>query len=175
MADKPVKVDPFHYKWIDGVTTAGQIVTMIAGIVMAIMTGDPTWLLTLGAGLGGTKGSLIGQAFRRAATPNVTKMLAIVMIAGGLAGCGGLSEQYLRDSANAMMMTGQNYLAGCKQITVAPAFGIDWQDQIDYSGGLFFGCEDSGEMAYFRCVVTQDAETGKRKTTCEPLSMWLRK
>ena len=73
-----------------------------------------------------------------------------------------------------MLAEAGDYLSGCKQVTVAPAFSVDATDSVTYGGGVFAGCEENGRLAEFHCDATLDTTTGKTKMTCAPLSLWKR-
>ena len=183
--ESKIKLDPFTYgKW-DVVTTLVQIATVVAGIVLAV-NGNTAGLLALGALAGGGKGTLVGDMFRKVATemskPNAKKrggfirlpllvflVVAVVLISG----CG-IDKQFVIDSRKAILTEAGDYLMGCQQATIAPAFTVDWNDNVTYGGGVFAGCEVEGRILRFHCEAYQDEETGKTRMKCEPLSIWNR-
>lgn len=181
-----IKLDPFTYgKW-DVVTTLVQIATVVAGIVLAI-NGNTAGLLALGALAGGGKGTLVGDMFKKVAEdmskPNTKKrsgyirlplLVILISIGLGLSGCG-IDKQFVIDSRKAILTEAGDYLMGCEQATIAPAFSIDWNDNVTYGGGVFAGCEVEGRVLRFHCEAYQDEETGKTRMKCEPLSIWERR
>jgi len=185
---KKIQIDPFRYGKLDIVTTLVQIVTAIAGVILAL-NGNTAGLLALGALAGGGKGTLIGDMFKKIAEdmskPNkptgkrggfIRLPLFVVLIAVGLgfSGCG-IDKQFVIDSRKAILAEAGDYLMGCEQATIAPAFSIDWNDQVTYGGGVFAGCEVEGRILRFHCDAYQDEETGKTSMKCEPLSLWERR
>ncbi len=185
---KKIQIDPFTYGKLDVITTLVQIATAIAGIVLAV-NGNTAGLLALGALAGGGKGTLIGDMFKKIAEdmskPNkptgkrggfIRLPLFVVLIAAGLgfSGCG-IDKQFVIDSRKAILAEAGDYLMGCEQATIAPAFSIDWNDQVTYGGGVFAGCEVEGRILRFQCDAYQDEETGKTSMKCEPLSLWERR
>ena len=185
---KKIQIDPFRYGKLDIVTTLVQIVTAIAGVILAL-NGNTAGLLALGALAGGGKGTLIGDMFKKIAEdmskPNkptgkrggfIRLPLFVVLIAVGLgfSGCG-IDKQFVIDSRKAILAEAGDYLMGCEQATIAPAFSIDWNDQVTYGGGVFAGCEVEGRILRFHCEAYQDEETGKTSMKCEPLSLWERR
>jgi hypothetical protein len=181
---KQVKLDPFNYGTMDVVTTLVQLAVAVAGVILAAK-GDTSALLGLGALAGGAKGNLLGDLLRvaRNNTPRFPKppMLAGTLLALVLAmslvlmGCGTtVSRQFIVDSQAAVLETSSDYLGGCRTVTVAPAFSVDWNQNVSFGGGLFAGCEAEGKLAEFRCVGIMDDTTGKTRIECQPLSLWKR-
>ena len=184
---KQTNLDPFTYGKLDILTTLVQIATAIAGVILAI-NGNSAGLLALGALAGGGKGTLVGDLMKKVAddmnTPDKRKnrggfirlpLLALVVTAIVLfTGCG-IDKQFVIDSRKAVLAEAGDYLMGCEQATIAPAFSVNWNDQVTYGGGVFAGCEVEGRMLRFHCDAYQDDETGKTRMKCEPLSLWERK
>ncbi len=180
-----IQLDPFTYGKLDVVTTLVQIATVVAGIVLAV-NGNTAGLLALGALAGGGKGTLVGDMFSKVAEelsrPNVKKrggfirlpLLVIVVAVVLVAGCG-IDKQFVIDSRKAILAEAGDYLMGCEQATIAPAFSIDWNDNVTYGGGVFAGCEVEGHLLRFHCEAYQDDETGKTSMKCESLSLWDRR
>ncbi len=183
--ESKIKLNPFTYgKW-DVITTLVQLATVVAGIVLAL-DGNTAGLLALGALAGGGKGTLVGDILKKVAEemskPNPKKRsgfirlpLLVVLITVGLAmvGCG-VDKQFVLDSRQAILTQAGDYLMGCQQATIAPAFSVDWNDNVSYGGGVFAGCEVEGRILRFHCEALQDDETGKTRMSCEPLSIWHR-
>ena len=182
---KQIPLDPFTYGKLDVVTTLVQIATAIAGIILALK-GNTAGLLALGALAGGGKGTLVGDFLKKVAeemnqpgTKNkrgfIRLPLFVILITVGLgfSGCG-IDKQFVVDSRNAILAEAGDYLMGCEQATLAPAFSIDWNDQVTYGGGVFAGCEVEGRLLRFHCETCQDEETGKTSMKCSPLSLWER-
>ena len=184
---KKIQIDPFSYGKLDIVTTLVQIATAIAGVILAL-NGNTAGLLALGALAGGGKGTLIGDMFKKIAEdmskPNKPTgkrggfirlpLLVIVVAVVIVSGCG-IDKQFVIDSRKAILAEAGDYLMGCEQATIAPAFSIDWNDQVTYGGGVFAGCEVEGRILRFHCEAYQDEETGKTSMKCEPLSLWERR
>jgi hypothetical protein len=175
---KKSRLDPFNYgKW-DMVTTVVQLAVAVAGIVLAAK-GDTSALLGLGALAGGAKGNLLGDLLR-VAQQNKPKgpgplALAILLLALILPACGTtVSRQFVIDSQAAVVATSADYFLGCRMVTVAPAFSVDWNQNVSFGGGLFAGCESAGTLAEFRCVGVQDEPFGKTHLECAPLALWRR-
>ena len=181
--ENKIPIDPFRYGKLDILTTLVQVVTAIAGIVLAI-NGNTAGLLALGSLAGGGKGTLIGDLMKKVADDMKQKkpggfirlpLLALLVTAIVLfSGCG-IDKQFVIDSRKAILAEAGDYLMGCEQATIAPAFSVDWKDQVTYGGGVFAGCEVEGRMLRFHCDAYQDDETGKTRMKCEPLSLWERK
>jgi len=183
--ERKIKLDPFSYgKW-DVATTLVQIATAVAGIVLAL-NGNTAGLLALGALAGGGKGTLVGDLFRKVAEeiskPNKPKrggfirlpLLVLLVAAAVLFSSCGIDKQFIIDSRQAILAEAGDYLLGCSQATIAPAFSVDWNDNVTYGGGLFAGCAENGRIVEFRCEGYLDDETGKTRLKCEPLSLWKR-
>lgn len=176
---KNVQLDPFTYGAWDVATSVVQLATAIIGLVL-LMQGNEAGLLGLGALAGGAKGNMLGDFLtwyrNNGPKPPVLggTLLALVLATGILlAGCGTtVSKQFLVDSQAAALSTASDYLGGCRSVTIAPAFSIDWNQNVTYGGGLFAGCEERGRLVEFRCVGVQDEETGKVKVQCDPLALW---
>lgn len=178
--DEKIKLDPFSYGGWDIATTLIQLATAIAGIVLA-MNGNTAGLLALGSLAGGVRGNVLGDFLKMLGTtantnqtpkgPGLMTLLLLIAVLG-LAGCGTISKQFLVDSRTAMLAEAGDYLSGCKQVTVAPAFSVDATDSVTYGGGVFAGCEENGRLAEFHCDATLDTTTGKTRMTCAPLSLW---
>jgi hypothetical protein len=182
-----IQLDPFRYGKLDVVTTLVQIATVVAGIVLAV-NGNTAGLLALGALAGGGKGTLVGDMFRKVAEelsrPNAKKkrggfirlplLVIVAAVVVHVAGCG-IDKQFVIDSRKAILTEAGDYLMGCEQATIAPAFSIDWNDNVTYGGGVFAGCEVEGRLLRFHCEAYQDSETGKTSMKCEPLSIWERR
>ena len=179
--EKQRKLDPFNYGTWNVVTSLVQLATVVAGIVLAL-NGNEAGLLALGALFGGAKGNLVtdflqwyrsnGPKPPRMAGTLLALLLATALI---LVSCGTtVSKQFLVDSHAAVEATAGDYLGGCQTVTVAPAFTVDWNQNVTYGGGLFAGCEAKGHLVEFRCVGIQDEETGKVRVQCQPLSLWQR-
>jgi len=180
--EQPTKLDPFAYGKLDVVTTLVQIATAVAGIIMAI-NGNTTGLLALGSLAGGVRGNLLADLLKMAGNgdgnPPSPKgpgalVLALVFVTILLAGCGGINKQFIIDTRQAITAEAGDYLIGCKEVTVAPAFSIDFSDSVTYGGGVFAGCEENGQIVEFRCDAYLDDKTGKTKMKCAPLSLWKR-
>jgi hypothetical protein len=183
--ERQTKLDPFNYGTWNVVTSLVQLATTIIGLIMLVQ-GNEAGLLALGAMAGGARGNLIGDFLgwyrsHRSHRSNGPKppmltgtLLALVLaMAVLLVGCGTtVSKQFLVDSQAAVMSTASDYLNGCQAVTVAPAFTVDWNQNVTYGGGLFAGCEANGHLVEFRCVGLQDEETGKVRVKCAPLSLW---
>jgi hypothetical protein len=177
--ERQTKLDPFNYGTWNVATSLVQLATTIIGLVM-LMQGNEAGLLALGALAGGTKGNLIGDFLQwyRSNGPKPpllggTLLALVLAMAVMLVGCGTtVSKQFLVDSQTAAMSAASDYLGGCRTVTVAPAFTVDWNQNVTYGGGLFAGCEAKGRLVEFRCVGMQDEETGKVRVQCQPLSLW---
>jgi len=182
---KTVKLDPFNYDAWNLTTTVVQLATAIIGLLLAL-NGNEAGLLGLGALAGGTKGNLILDFLRWYRTngpkpPVMPSIMPALLLATGLflVGCGTtVSKQFLVDSYAAVEATAGDYLDGCQTVTIAPAFTVDWNQNVTYGGGLFAGCDAKGHLVEFRCVGMQDEETGKVRPVrpvrvqCQPLSLW---
>jgi hypothetical protein len=181
--ERKIDLDPFRYgKW-DVFTTLVQVATVVAGVVLAL-NGETAGLLALGALAGGGKGTLVGDFLRKVAdemskpkkkSGSIHLSLLVLL---GLAvllftGCG-IDKQFVIDSRKAILTEAGDYLMGCSQATIAPAFSVDWNDNVTYGGGVFAGCEVEGRLLRFHCEAYQDDETGKTRMKCEPLSVWKR-
>ena len=183
--EKRTKLDPFNHGTWNVVTSLVQLATTIIGLIM-LMQGNEAGLLALGALAGGARGNLIGDFLswyrsHRSHRSNGPKppmlmgtLLALVLATAVLlVGCGTtVSKQFLVDSQTAVMSTASDYLGGCQTVTLAPAFTVDWNENVTYGGGLFAGCESEGHLVEFRCMGLQDEETGKVRVQCQPLSLW---
>ena len=177
--EKRTKLDPFNHGTWDVITSLVQLATTVIGLIM-LMQGNEAGLLALGALAGGTKGNLIGDflSWYRSNGPKPpmlggTLLALVLATAVLLVGCGTtVSKQFLVDSQTAVMSTASDYLDGCETVTVAPAFTVDWNQNVTYGGGLFAGCRTKGHLVEFRCVGLQDEETGKVRVQCQPLSLW---
>jgi len=177
--EKRTKLDPFNHGTWNVITSVVQLATTIIGLVM-LMQGNEAGLLALGALAGGAKGNLVGDflGWYRSNGPKppllTGTILALVLAtAMMLAGCGTtVSKQFLVDSQAAALSAASDYLSGCHTVTVAPAFTVDWNENVTYGGGLFAGCESKGHLVEFRCTGIQDDETGKVKVKCDPLALW---
>jgi hypothetical protein len=177
--EKRTKLDPFNHGTWNVVTSLVQLATTIIGLIM-LMQGNEAGLLALGALAGGARGNLIGDflGWYRSNGPKppmlTGTLLALVLaMAVMLVGCGTtVSKQFLVDSQTAVMSTASDYLIGCQTVTVAPAFTVDWNQNVTYGGGLFAGCRANGHLVEFRCVGLQDEESGKVRVQCQPLSLW---
>jgi hypothetical protein len=179
---KQVKVDPFHYGTMDVVTTLVQLAIAVASVILAAR-GDTSALLGLGALAGGARGNLLADflAWTKSGggpkPPLVAGTLLAFILATSLVlvGCGTtVSKQFLVDSQAAVLETSSDYLGGCRMVTVAPAFSVDWNQNVSFGGGVFAGCEAEGRLAEFRCIGVQDESTGKTRIECQPLSLWKR-
>jgi hypothetical protein len=173
---KKSRLDPFNYgKW-DMVTTVVQLAVAVAGIVLAAK-GDTSALLGLGALAGGAKGNLLGDLLRvvqqnRPKGPGPLA-LAILLLALVLPACGTtVTRQFVIDSQAAVVAASTDCFQGCRMVTVAPAFSVDWNQNVSFSGGVFAGCGAEGTMAEFRCIGVQDEKTGKSGIVCAPLALW---
>ena len=177
--EQKIKLDPFSYGGWDVATTLVQIATAVAGIVLAL-NGNTAGLLALGSLAGGVKGNLIGDLLR-AASNDLNKpkrpgplLFVLVFAVVLLAGCGSINKQFLIDSRQAIAAEAGDYLTGCQQVTVAPAFSLDWNENVTYGGGVFAGCAENGRIVEFRCEAYLDDQTGKTRMKCAPLSLWKR-
>jgi len=177
--EQKIKLDPFSYGGWDVATTLVQIATAVAGIVLAL-NGNTAGLLALGSLAGGVKGNLIGDLLR-AASNDLNKpkrpgpiLFVLVFAIVLLAGCGSINKQFIIDSRQAIAAEAGDYLTGCQQVTVAPAFSLDWNENVTYGGGVFAGCAENGRIVEFRCEGYLDDQTGKTRMKCAPLSLWKR-
>ena len=177
--EQKIKLDPFSYGGWDVATTLVQIATAVAGIVLAL-NGNTAGLLALGSLAGGVKGNLLGDLLR-AASNDLNKpkrpgplLFVLVFAVVLLAGCGSINKQFLIDSRQAIAAEAGDYLTGCQQVTVAPAFSLDWNENVTYGGGVFAGCAENGRIVEFRCEGYLDDQTGKTRMKCAPLSLWKR-
>lgn len=176
MRKKNAKLDPFTHGTWDTVTTLVQLAVAVAGVILAIK-GDTSALLGLGALAGGSKGSLLGDLLR-IAQKNKPKgpgrlAMAVFLLALVLPACGtAVTRQFVIDSHAAALAASSDYLAGCESVTVAPAFSVDWNQNVTYGGGLFAGCEAKERLVEFRCVRMEDEESGKTHVECSPLALW---
>lgn len=180
--ENKIPIDPFRYGKLDILTTLVQVATAIAGIVLAL-NGNTAGLLALGSLAGGGKGTLIGDLMKKVAEdmkkkpggfirlPLLALLVTVILL---FTGCG-IDKQFVIDSRKAILAEAGDYLMGCEQATIAPAFSVDWNDQVTYGGGVFAGCEVNGRILRFHCDAYQDEETGKTRMKCEPLSLWERK
>ena len=177
--ERQTKLDPFNYGTWNVVSSLVQVAATIIGLIM-LMQGNEAGLLGLGALFGGAKGTLIGDFLQWQRTngpkpPMLAGTLLAFVLASAvlLVGCGTtVSKQFLVDSQTAAMSAASDYLGGCRTVTVAPAFTVDFNQNVTYGGGLFAGCEAQGHLVEFRCVGMQDEETGKVRVQCQPLSLW---
>jgi len=177
--DKRVKLDPFNHDAWNIITTMMQLASAVIGLVM-LFKGNEAGLLGLVALAGGARGNILGDflTWHRANGPKPPMMagtfLALTLASAVvLGGCGTtVSKQFLVDSQSAALSAASDYLSGCRTVTVAPAFIVDWNENVTYGGGLFAGCESEGRLVEFRCMGLQDEETGKVKVKCDPLSLW---
>ncbi len=180
--------DPFSYSKWDWLTTLVQLATVVTGLILASQ-GEMTGLLALGALAGGGKGTLVTDFLRKVAEElNTPKpkgrsdrfhhlFVLCAVLAGSfvLSGCGTVSKQFVIDSKQAVLAQAHDYLNGCEQVTIAPAFSVDWNDQVSYGGGVFAGCEVEGRLLRVRCESDEDEETGQTRLNCKPISVWMRK
>jgi len=181
--EQKVKLNPFTYGKLDVATTVVQIATAVVGIILAL-NGNTAGLLALGSLAGGVRGNLLGDLLKLAGgdsggfpkTRGPGSIVLVMLVSAVLlVGCGGISKQFLIDSEKAIVAEAGDYLTGCKQVTVAPAFSIAFDDKINYGGGVFAGCEENGRLMEFRCVGLLDEPTQKTRIQCEALSLWERK
>jgi len=177
--EQKIILAPFSYGGWDVATTLVQIATAVAGIVLAL-NGNTAGLLALGSLAGGVKGNLLGDLLR-AASNDLNKpkrpgplLFVLVFAAVLLAGCGSSNKQFLVDSRQAIAAEAGDYLTGCQQVTVAPSFSVDWNENVTYGGGVFAGCAENGRIVEFRCQAYLDDQTGKTRMKCAPLSLWKR-
>jgi hypothetical protein len=191
--EKQVNVDPFSYSKVDILSTIVQVVTIVAGVVLAV-TGNTTGLLALGALAGGARGTLVGDLYKKitenidtsprppappalpSSTTTTSTTFAMLMVAIAIlciSGCG-IDRQFVIDSRKAILAEAGDYMTGCQSATVAPSFSIDWNDNITYAGGVFAGCESAGRLVQFKCIGLKDDQTGQTRMKCEPLSVWNR-
>jgi hypothetical protein len=176
MTKKNVQLDPFTYGTWDTVTTLVQLAVAVAGVILAAK-GDTSALLGLGALAGGSKGNLLGDLLRvvqqnRPKGPGPLAM-AVLVLALVFPACGtAVTRQFVIDSQAAVLAASSDYLEGCQSVTVAPAFSVDWNQNVTYGGGLFAGCEAKGRLVEFRCVGVRDEESGKTQVQCRPLALW---
>jgi len=184
--EQKVNLDPFTYGKLDVITTLVQIATAVAGVILAL-NGNTAGLLALGSLAGGVKGNLLSDLLRKVSEemskPNPKRnggfvrlpLLVLIVVAVLLfTGCGGISKQFIIDSRQAIAAEAGDYLTGCQQVTVAPAFSMDWNENVSYGGGVFAGCAENGRLAEFRCEAYLDDQTGKTRMKCAPLSLWKR-
>lgn len=177
--EKRTKLDPFNHGTWNVITSLVQLATTVIGLVMLVQ-GNEAGLLALGALAGGTRGNLIGDflTWYRNNGPKPpmlggTVLALVLATAVLLASCGTtVSKQFLVDSQAAALTAASDYLDGCRAVTVAPAFTVDWNQNVTYGGGLFAGCEAKGHLVEFQCVGLQDEETGKVRVQCNPLALW---
>lgn len=181
MAQK--KLDPWTYG--DITTTALQVLSAVGGIIAWLLTDQEAALLGLTALLGGRKGALaldilkaivsVAKPVQKSRLPMVLfSLLSFSLILSMGCASTGITKAFVMDSHQAIMGQGIDYLSGCQQVTIAPAFSIDWTGEIIYGGGIFAGCEKDGRMAQFMCHGT-DGPDGKLKIVCQPLTEWTRK
>lgn len=157
---------------LDLFTLLVQLVIVIASIVLAVQ-GDTSALLGLGALAGGAKGSLlvdILQAVKRAGT----KGAVVVLVAGALllGGCGTFGQTWVFESQASAIAAAKPYLAGCQQITVAPALSVEWSSSTTYGGAIFIGCEAQGQLMEFRCVAVLKDDGQGKTIRCDPFATW---
>ena len=184
---KQIPLDPFTYGATDALSTVVQVVSAIAGVVM-LLRGDMTGLLALGAVAGGVKGTLPGDLLRMAGgsgsgSKNKKRRktgagLLILLLAPMMllpAGCGTINKQFLVDSKQAIMTGAGEYLSGCQSAVVAPAFNVDWNEEVSFGGGVFAGCPEAGHIIDVTCMAIKDTETGETSMVCSPVSLWERK
>ena len=175
---KQVKLDPFNYGAWDVVTTLVQLAVAVAGIILALK-GDTSALLGLGALAGGARGNLVADILRisrenKPKGPGPLVLIAFLLVAL-LPACGTtVSRQFVVESQAAVVTASSEYLAGCQMVTIAPAFSVDWNQNVIFGGGVFAGCGAEGKLAEFRCVGTQDDALKKTRIVCTPLSLWIR-
>jgi hypothetical protein len=181
---KQVKVDPFSYGAMDVVTTLVQLAIAVASVILAAK-GDTSALLGLGALAGGAKGNLLSDFLawwkQRAEAENSgpgngpgvgPAAMALLALAFLVSSCGtGVTKQFVIDSQQAVLATASQYFVGCQMVTVAPAFSVDWNQNLTYGGGMYAGCSNSGNLVEFRCQGELDA-AGKTGLKCEPLKLW---
>jgi len=104
------------------------------------------------------------------------QILVLAALALALSGCGTTVDMsYVMDSMDAANPVVQDYAArGCKQITVAPAFTVNWEGEgnTTFGGGVFVGCAQEGRLVEFQC---HRAATPEDKAWCQKLRLWVLK
>ena len=177
--DRRVKLDPFNYDAWDVASTVVQLVSSLVGLLV-LLIGNMAGLLGLAALAGGARGSLVRDFLNwlpkgGPRPPSAMAGILGVILASALmtASCGTtISKQFLVDSRQAVSEVAFDYLDGCRMVTIAPAFVVDWSDGVTYGGGVFAGCEGKGSLVEFRCMGILNEETGKVQVSCEPLTLW---
>jgi len=179
--EKKTKLDPFNHGTWNTISTLVQLAAVVASVILALR-GEEAALLGLAALAGGARGDLVRDLLAWLRNQNLqpprTGTLVMLTLAVGLlfTGCGTtVSKQFLVDSQDAAISAAGDYFNGCRQVTVAPAFAVDWNENVTYGGGLFAGCEEAGRLMEFRCHGIQDEETGKIRVHCDALQLWERK
>lgn len=161
-------------KYRDLVTLVIQLAAVVAALWLALVDGEYYALLGLAALAGGSNGSLAGEMLAlvakgvKGAGTKCILFLALVVVS---AGCAGVDKQLLFDSRSAIGEIAGTYFSGCKDLTVAPAFGVDWsKPDAQFSGGILAGCIEMGRLLEFRCTYLKDT----KKLACEDLHLWQR-
>ena len=179
--DKTTKLDPFNHGTWNTISTLVQLAAVVASIVLALR-GEQAALLGLAALAGGSRGDLVRDLVawlrnQNLQPPRTGSMVMLALTVGLLStGCGTtISKQFLVDSQDAAIGAAGDYFNGCRMVTVAPAFSVDWNKNVTYGGGLFAGCEEAGRLMEFRCWGIPNEETGKVSVHCEALRLWERK
>jgi hypothetical protein len=183
-------LDPFAYGIAENLSLLLRCFVAALGL-LAVDQGNSLGLLALFAMEGGITGKgmdllLVERAREKRAAAQKAKdskpgngpgpgptALAVLLLAFLVSSCGtGVTKQFVIDSQQAVLATASQYFVGCSMVTVAPAFSVDWNQNLTYGGGMFAGCTDSSNLVEFRCQGDLD-QTGKTSIKCEPLKLWM--
>ena len=182
-----IKLDPFAHGVAENISLLLRCLVAAFGLLAADQ-GNSLGLLALFAMEGAVTGKgmdllLVERARERRAAAEKTKnskpgngpgpaAMAVLLLAFFVSSCGtGVTKQFVIDSQQAVLATASQYFVGCQMVTVAPAFSVDWNQNLTYGGGMFAGCSNSGNLVEFRCQGELDA-AGKTGLKCEPLKLW---
>jgi len=106
----------------------------------------------------------------------ITRLFPLMVLVFGLCSCAtAVDLSYVMASIEAAQPIVEDYAAkGCKQITVAPALTVDWNEEghTTFGGGVFVGCTAEHQIVEFQC---HQAATPESKAWCQKLRLWVLK